>query len=245
MSKHTDFIQTSMDYLLEDAVNALRGIPHGIGSYAVCDYIFHSLFLKMTGFSEQKAKCICWELATDDYEYRYEYLKSQSKYGEMSDLSSKNRVFNDIVKIIRKSHQGFDPELALDKVRFLADVKEVLQRTFEDTILFQNNNRHYIEFLEGYDELFKQEWVAIVSSQKDKTKTYTIFSDDLKDAYEGLFRHRNRCAHNLLSYQQNLPSLRKIIDDKYKYENYYIRFALLLIMDRCYVSLFNSFIEYC
>lgn len=240
MSKHTDFIQSSMDYLLEDAVNALRGISDGISSYAVCDYIFHSLFLKMTGFSEQKAKCICWELATVDYEYRYEYLKAVSKYGEMSDLSSKNRVFNDIVKVISKSNQNFDPELTLDKVGFLADVKDVLQRVFKDTILFQNNNRHYVEFLESYDELFKQDYVVKVSNRNDKT--YTIFSDDLKDAYDGLVRHRNRCAHNLMSYQQNLPSLRKITDAKYKYENYYIRFALLLIMDRCYVSLFNSFI---
>jgi len=28
----------------------------------------------MTGFQEQKLKCIVWELATDDYEYRYHKL---------------------------------------------------------------------------------------------------------------------------------------------------------------------------
>jgi hypothetical protein len=33
-----------------------------------------SIFIKMTGFQEQKLKCIVWELATDDYEYRYHKL---------------------------------------------------------------------------------------------------------------------------------------------------------------------------
>ncbi|MBR1447695.1 MAG: hypothetical protein IJ588_02975 [Prevotella sp.] len=238
MSKHTDFIQTSIDHLLDDAVSSLRGIPQSIGSYAVCDYIFQALFLRMTGFSEQKAKCICWEMATDDYDYRYDYLKNINKYGEMSDLSSKNKVFNDMVKCQKRINADIDPIAIIDKGKILSDVKNVIKDVFSDTLLMTNNHRHYVEFLANYDDLFKQEYVV-----KSVNSGYVVFEGVLQEAFNSLYIHRNRCAHNLQSYQQNLPDLRKIAYPKYKYENYYIRFALLLVMDRLFITLFNSHME--
>ena len=46
------------------------------------DYVLQTTFLKMTGSQEQKLKCIQWELATDDYEYRYDILSKS--IGELS-----------------------------------------------------------------------------------------------------------------------------------------------------------------
>ena len=60
--------------------------------------------------------------------------------------------------------------------------------------------------------------------------------------YDKLYAHRNRCAHNLMSYQQNLPSLRTLNNIDYMYENYYIRFALLIIIDIIITELYKVFI---
>ena len=80
-SEHSEFILSPLIDLLRNGVSACRGIYDGIESFPLCEYVTQSLFLKLTGAQEQKIKCICWDLATVDYEYRYEFLKSK-KYGE-------------------------------------------------------------------------------------------------------------------------------------------------------------------
>ena len=67
MNNHTEFILSPITGILKDVVSASTGIGSGIETYPLCDYIMQSVFLKMTGFQEQKMKCICWELATNDY----------------------------------------------------------------------------------------------------------------------------------------------------------------------------------
>lgn len=234
MSKHVDFILTSIEYLMEDAVNASRGISRGICSFAVSDYIFQSLFLKMTGFSEQKAKCICWDLATEDYEFRYEYLKSLPHYGEMSSITSRNNVFKNIIEIQQKINPDFSAEQIIDKDNLLNEVKTTMIDLFSESLLIHSNHRHYMDFLDGYDKIFKPEYFV--------TRT-NILEGKLSEAYIALYDHRNRCAHNLISYQQNLPTLKKLADDKYQYENYYVRYALLLLMDKIFINLFKATID--
>ena len=60
MSKHDKFILTPMSTILEEAIQASSGIGSGIETYPLCDYIMQSIFLKMTGYQEQKMKCIAW-----------------------------------------------------------------------------------------------------------------------------------------------------------------------------------------
>lgn len=59
--------------------------------------------------------------------------------------------------------------------------------------------------------------------------------------YSCLYLHRNRCVHNLTSYQQNRPSLEILSSIESVYENYYIRFALLIIIDKIMISLYSTF----
>lgn len=56
-----------------------------------------------------------------------------------------------------------------------------------------------------------------------------------------MYLHRNRCAHNLSSYQQNRPSLEILSNIDSVYENYYIRFALLIIIDKIMINLYRIF----
>lgn len=75
MRKHETFILTPIASILKETQFALAPLEGNINNYPLFDYVMQSLFLKMTGFQEQKLKCISWELATDDYALRYERYK--------------------------------------------------------------------------------------------------------------------------------------------------------------------------
>ena len=53
----------------------MQGYRGGNTDCALKDYFLSSIFLRMTGAQEQKLKCICWEIATHNYDFRYEYMK--------------------------------------------------------------------------------------------------------------------------------------------------------------------------
>lgn len=58
-----------------------------------------------------------------------------------------------------------------------------------------------------------------------------------------VYDHRNRCAHNTMSYQRNLPSLTKIADNNYMYYNYFFRYTLIVLMDSVISKLYNYYRE--
>lgn len=115
MRKHDQFILTELLNLMEEIVFASKAISAGIEAFAVSDYIFQTMFMKMTGFLEQKMKCICWELATDNYDFRREYLQQVGSLGEMSTSDSKKFVYKHLVNIIQKNKENFKPETDLNK----------------------------------------------------------------------------------------------------------------------------------
>ena len=94
--KHTKFILTPVFEILKDCVNATKGIGTGIETYPLCDYIMQTTFLKMTGASEQKLKCILWEIATNDYTFRYEFLRPQTNWLRFTSLLAADIVNNDL-----------------------------------------------------------------------------------------------------------------------------------------------------
>lgn len=69
MNKHKDFILSPIINILQEVASANYGIANGIETYPLSEHVMQSVFLRMTGFQEQKMKSICWELATNDYEY--------------------------------------------------------------------------------------------------------------------------------------------------------------------------------
>lgn len=65
-----------------------------------------------------------------------------------------------------------------------------------------------------------------------------LFNDTLKDTYDKLYTHRNRCAHNVLSYQGNAMNPQKIkeVGDA----SYATWFTLLVLMDMIYMELYEK-----
>ena len=61
------------------------------------------------------------------------------------------------------------------------------------------------------------------------------------DYKEVVYRHRNRCAHNLLSYQINLPDLDELKDKDYLRCNYVYRFIILIVIDEVFIKLYKDY----
>ena len=255
MRKHEKFILTSITSILDDACYAMSLLDDGLETFPISEYTMQSLFLKMTGFQEQKVKCILWELATDDYELRYRRFKNGS-ISEASSYNDKIKVFDDLAKATEalqpKGTVLFtDGELGNVMDSTFLFLKKFSEQRFmkgwssrqynEYKKLFEFCNKECLLYSRGNYEIFNH---CDNCKRKSKASNESLCKRcTLKQAYEFVYKHRNRCAHNTISYQQNLPSLEKLQDENYVFENYFIRFALLMIIDKMFVMLFKKYIN--
>ena len=256
---HQKFITTPILDILKGTITACKAIGYGIETQPLCEYIMQTTFLKMTGASEQKLKCIRWEMATYDYEYRYEI---QSKaLGECSSYKSKNSIFKEMQNVIKKIDTYnrliglFD---ATTKGTIVDRVKNDFTSIVEKSSLSIWRHRDWMSFEKFYDsnkliesfpdfekgacDLFNNKNTKDNNKNtKDNNKNY------LKELYENLvYRHRNRCAHNLKSYQHNLQTFDTLASKKYedeKNENCFKMFFILILMDELYMKLYCLYLE--
>ena len=126
------FILTPIVEILQDTVNACKGISKGIETQSLGEYVLQTTFLKMTGAQEQKLKSICWEMATNDYGYRYKYLNKN--YGECSSYVDKNNIYKDMVEMISKMEKGFTVATMFDDVNITLKLGELIQQKVRETI---------------------------------------------------------------------------------------------------------------
>ena len=254
MRKHETFILTPIASILKEAQFALAPLEGNINNYPLFDYVMQSLFLKMTGFQEQKLKCISWELATDDYALRYERYKLRP-LGECSSYKDKLVVFGDLVSNLEKIK--LDCSLLSDSER-----SQIMTSTKDEIIEFcsQSPISGWVEKSLGeFNSLFEKcgtECVLYVNKgkvteilghcencKKKSNPCKLAKLKSLKDIFDIAIRHRNRCAHNISSYQQNLPVLEELQKEEYELENYLVRFAILLIVDKVFVALFEKYLN--
>lgn len=239
-SEHTAFILSPLSNILKEGFLACQAVGDGIESYPLCDYVLQSLFLKLTGAQEQKLKCICWDLATKDYDYRYEYL-NRKNYGECSNYDSKNGIFKDLISIIQKRDSTFNPTGAL-KSELSAFLLE-LSAMYDGTLMSEWQASEYFYYKSSFSSALPVSQIGQSQLKKGVT-TYTLFQESIKDLYESVvYRHRNRCAHNTLSYQINKPDLDFLASNDAVKHNYFLRFSLILVIDRIFVVLFEKYLS--
>ncbi|MCZ8023869.1 MAG: hypothetical protein O9282_14855 [Flavobacterium sp.] len=237
LNVHKDFIQTSITGILRDVIAASKGIGSGIETFPLCDYIMQSVFMKMTGFQEQKMKCIIWELANIDFEYRRILLSNDDKLGECSSYSDKNKIYKRLVEQINKYDPKFDIK-TIDKTSILTETVDYIKTEFENTNLSIWAQGSFNDFLSSIETVLKQEYFI---EQFEKGKT-NLFANVLREKYEVLYKHRNRIAHNTPSYQQNLPTLKSLTNPNYRYENYFIYFSILILIDNVFIELYKKYL---
>lgn len=288
---HTKFILTPILSILKESIIACRGIGIGIETQALSEYVMQTTFLKMAGALEQKMKCICWEIASNDYEYRYQYLKKN--YGECSRYEDKNHVYEDLINAIARINKSFNWYSIFGDIDISPIVKESLKAKINTAIANQTRKKgrelhadeinklsdgmtHYYmrQNLTDKDRsIFAQKMILkdingkIIELIKDspisiwEQQNFLFFKSNYNDIYsegfmsnkslfdknlieyynEIVYKHRNRCAHNLKSYQDNLPTLTDILSETYKYENYFFRFAIVILIDEIFIRIFNKY----
>lgn len=244
---HIPFILKSATEIVREAVWSLNATNGGIETYPLCGYLLHSLFLKLTGAQEQKLKCICWEMACRDYDYRYERLE-RNRYSECSDYKDKNLVYNDLLAEIRKHDEGFAIDDAF-KDAILLDWRTSAESLFESSLLSICFKKQY----EGYKSLVARVgrgWIMRDTQlfpkkdnipEAERTSTCGLALNEIFDKY--VYRERNRCAHNTRSFQHNLPSLKGMMAEDYKLQNYFLFMSVILLLDKIYVNLFEIYLE--
>lgn len=237
---HTKFILTPISEILSDCVNAVKGASYGIESQPLCEYIMQTTFLKMTGASEQKLKCIVWELATFDFEFRYEFLKNAKSYREYSSFDQKNKVFKDLKDEILK----FSAQEVLQSVFEDSKKTEILRKITDMTNLFEKSciakwqEKEFLFFKKNINAFIKKTSFCNYNTRESSLNFY-----EQTDNYKKIvFDHRNRCAHNLKSYQANSPKFSSLIDENYDYENYFFRFAILILFDEIFMQMYQTYL---
>lgn len=239
-SEHTNLISTPLISILRNGLSASKGIGDSMEGYPLADYLLESLFIRMTGALEQKLKCICWDIATVDYEYRYEYLNNKN-YGECSDYKSKNGIYNDLIEALKKYDTDFEPSDCLNK-SFLDAVVQEINNMFETSVMCIWKNKEYVFYQKNHDSIIKDSQIG--QGKQPGAKSYVLLQSMFKEKYESVvYKHRNRCAHNTLSYQINKPDLNVIAEQDFDYHNYFFRYAMVVVIDNIFVSLYKKLIE--
>lgn len=287
------FILSPIVNILKDTVTACKGIGHGIETQSLGEYVLQTTFLKMTGASEQKLKGICWEMATNDYDYRYQYLKKN--YGECSSYTDKSSIYKDLIDMILKNSPDFSVNRLFDDVNISEKENELIEKRIKETQKEQEGKKkrkltdvEFQKLSEGMKKYFTKNRlcekekanfsrIVLFEGIQDKleamvgnsliaqweqhnylnyincwkklsSSNYAIgdvlLGKDLQDFYTNIvYKHRNRCAHNLVSFQNNLPTLKTLTKESFVYDNYYYRFSMLILLDEIFVRLYKAYIE--
>ena len=253
---HDDFILTPISKVLDDVHNATDCISVSIDTYPLCDYIIQSLFIKMTGFQEQKLKCICWELASIDYDFRRETFESWP-YSTCSEYKHKNSIFSKMYSLLRERIPMFEFSKE-EKRMFIDDAKNVVIRFYKESKMQSWLEKEYHDFSMAFDyisedciltggktmALFAQcEQCSLKGSKNKPRSCHFPEGQSMHEMYKELYANRNRCAHNVSSYQQNLPHLNTMASPSYIYRNYLLHFAILVFIDNVFISMYMKWLE--
>jgi hypothetical protein len=222
--KHKDFILTPLSALIEKTLCPLDLYKGQVCNYVMKEYILQTLFMKLTGCMEQKSKCILWDIATHDFEYRRDFLRDNSKQGEYSTYNCKNMVYKSLID------QG-EKFVETRKIELLSQLKDFKDNILEKSILKVWLPRE-LRGLNTTSLFVPKSWAGV-----------SLFNSPLNDIYDNLYKHRNRCAHNVLSYQGSVMNPQKI--KEMGDANYATWFTLLVLMDMIYMELYEKFTIKC
>lgn len=230
---HRTFILSPITVVLEKVVDASKCLTGGMEFYTLKDYLFQSMFLQMTGFQEQKLKCICWFLATCDYDYRRTLLNNEDNLGECSSIKAKSSIYKRLIESIKR----YDGEITVEGIvpvdaqtSMKESSVEEIKKIFHNTVFETWAPREYHD-LESNGGLFAENQFLVSEDVFVESK--------LSNAYIILYNNRNRFAHNLYSYQENVPTLKSLATESLLNTNFFIWFAVLNLFDKIFTTLYS------
>lgn len=238
-SIHSEFIETPLLRILEEGIQACRPLGDGIQTEPMKEYFLSSLFLRMTGAQEQKLKCICWELATHDYEFRYKEVFGKSSFGEMSSKEDKQKLYKVLQNFIKRStgevkehcylDRG-DIEQLRDEIADLLEASPTLKSWLNPALASIRDVAH-----------FMPQDAEPKGKGSDKNRIDLLGEGFWNNYSDVVYRYRNRCAHNLTSYQRSCDSLDSLSKRDYLQHNYVYRFIILILIDNIFMALYKEY----
>jgi hypothetical protein len=93
------------------------------------------------------------------------------------------------------------------------------------------NQNSYTQFLKS----------KIIEEEQYLKDGKNLLGEKLKNEYEELYNQRNKIAHNTLSYQQNLPDFNILKNEKEYSRNYFLWFAILLLIDNIFIEMYKLY----
>ncbi len=234
---HTQFIMTPISNIIRDTTLACASLGNGIESQPLASYIMQTTFLRLTGASEQKLKCISWEIASFDYDFRYEMLKKP--LGECSSYDDKKDLLRDICNFLQKYNEAVElTDAEKDSIIEMATI--ALDRILENSNFSNWFEKEIFEYHKIIKTLkYKREYFCIKS--KDNVK---LFENILQDYYKNyIYRQRNRYAHNLTSYQLNIPTFSQLLKSDATQNNHFRMFSLLILLDGIFMKYYEKFLN--
>lgn len=240
---HSDFILAPILEVFADGVNACKRVGNGIETQPLSEYVLPSLFLKATGAQEQKLKCICWEIATHDYDFRYQFMRGDIQLGECSEYKSKNKICSYLQEQIMKLKKEVRYTIGDDtRKSIIAQAISDIETLFENTNISIWEARDFAMYKDCVENRSK---LAQILACRPKKKYYlSLFESTLQEDYDEIvYRHRNRLAHNTTSYQRHLPTLETLAAKESECYNYFYRYTLLVLIDLIFISLYREYRE--
>ncbi len=246
--EHNTFIKSDLSDIVREVVRSANLLGDGLEFYAVNGYLLQSLFLQMTGAQEQKMKCLCWMLATNDLTYRQQRYYNGWTLSQCSTLVDKSHVFEDMMDAIVKSEPAYRPFANdVEKTNFINTVRDTLASIFDGTNMAKIHSKKYNQFKSVLTTLnpgniVPSNKLLFKKGNQDAPVAGVAVDTEMFAIYTLLYRHRNRCAHNTPSYQLNLPHLSDLKDELYqKYDNIFLFFATLLMIDGIFRRLYEKY----
>lgn len=144
-----------------------------------------------------------------------------------------------MIKQIKKSFNEFDILTEIDKPNILTKTTSEISSEFSEKNLSIWAQRSFDEYGTIWSGI-QQTYFA-----NDENNLFTGISNgiSLKTIYEEyLYKHRNRIAHNTQSYQQNLPTLKTLVNEDFKYDNYFVYFSILVLIDFIFIELYRKYL---
>lgn len=234
MRLRSTFITTPIEEVLVQGISVADGLrPLGIEAYPALEFILSSLFLRMTGFSEQKLRSIHWEIATQNLDVRYSMLKGdEGKYGEYSSYEKK-KDFYDFLK--QQSLKLCNNELkwTTDERKSIVEYSQnVVEKVLQESVFsisYSNKLKSSLDFV--------KQWT------QDDILNNCFLSQRLVNIYtEYLYKQRNNSAHNTLSYQQDYISLTELRKPESDTHTYFTYFAILILLDTIFIKSYKKII---
>ncbi|MDE5886083.1 MAG: hypothetical protein K2H46_00685 [Muribaculaceae bacterium] len=234
-SGHSLFISTPISVIIKEANKACMSLGTGIEIHPLAAYIMQTTFLRLTGASEQKLKCFCWEVASFDYEFRYEMLRSP--LGECSSIQDKSMIFKSIWQSLKRYDVHIEFSDA-EKNRIITMATTELLLELQASPLAAIFDKEYLEF----KQYINSKPIKKTLFCNYNGKNLSFLEEVLQDYYkECVYKMRNRYAHNLTSYQLNVPTLSQLAkNDSYK-SNHFRMISNLILIDGIFMTLFDKF----